>query len=151
MPSHGGRGQETLWGLSHKSTNPNHEGSHLYNPIISQKPHLQILSSWGLGFQNTSLGGQKHSDLSNGQVKNSWWTMMMKKKRRRRRRRSVILFWMKWFKPFLMSLEHGYWQYLQWFQCTGLLFCIKGRGEGLTLLDDHGRGHSENGGKMIRW
>ena len=31
---------------------------------------------------------------------------------------------------------------------TGLLFCIKGRLEGLTLLDDHGREHSENGDKM---
>lgn len=31
---------------------------------------------------------------------------------------------------------------------TGLLFCIKGRGEGLTLLDDYGREHSESGGKM---
>ena len=28
--------------------------------------------------------------------------------------------------------------YCQWFQCTGLLFCIKGRGEGLNFLDDHG-------------
>lgn len=64
------KGQEALWGLFHKALIPIMR-AHLYNPIISQKPHLQILSSWRLGFQNTSLGGQKHSDLSNGQVENT--------------------------------------------------------------------------------
>lgn len=44
-----------------------------------------------------------------------------------------------------MIIDNAYWQ---WFQCTGLLFCIKGRGEGLNFLDEHGREHSENGGKM---
>lgn len=50
------KGPGTLWGLFFKGTDP--------ILITSQRPHLQILSRWGLGFNIRTLGGHRCSVCS---------------------------------------------------------------------------------------
>ena len=56
VTSHGRRGDDALWGVFHKSTNPMYEGS-----ILAQRPLLQMSSPWGLVFQYMNGWRQKHS------------------------------------------------------------------------------------------
>lgn len=77
MPSDD-REQRAHWGLFYKSTNRKKASW----PITSRAPHLQVLSPWGLRFQQMNLGGHKYSVYNKSSKQNlnivpvTWWKKM---------------------------------------------------------------------------